>query len=101
MSCRAHLGGGLATLRLPVRGSLAGRSGKQREKAGIFLPRSATVPRMMKPKTKKSRELRTCGLRLMLEPSIYAAAKKAADAEQRSVSAWARRLILSALEAKR
>ncbi len=55
---------------------------------------------MTKNKHPKSRELRTCGLRLMLEPSIYAAAKKAADAEQRSVSAWARRLILNALEGK-
>lgn len=56
---------------------------------------------MTKHKNPKSSELRTCGLRLMLEPSIYAEAKKAADAEQRSVSAWARRLILSALEVKR
>lgn len=77
------------------------QNGKVLEKAGIFQSLSATFPRMTKPKNPKSRELRTCGLRLMLEPSIYAAAKKAADAEQRSVSAWARRLILSALEVKR
>ena len=56
---------------------------------------------MTKPKNPKSRELRTCGLRLMLDPAICAKAKKASDAEQRSVSAWARRLILSALEVKR